>query len=234
MVKNIKRFVISLGGSLIVPSSGIDIKFLSKFNRFIREKIVEHPNWQFFIVAGGGSIARNYRDAGKSVIGKSLTSDDLDWLGIHATRLNAHLLRTIFRDIAHPVIIKDYDIKARVAHPVVVAAGWKPGFSTDFDAVLLCEYYGADLLINMSNIKMVFDKDPSKYKDARPIAAMSWREYRALIGDKWSPGMHAPVDPVAARKAEKMGLKVIIVDGRDFKNFRKVIDGKKFIGTMIR
>ena len=34
-----------------------------------------------------------------------VTDEDKDWIGIHATRLNAHLLRTIFRDVADPVVI---------------------------------------------------------------------------------------------------------------------------------
>jgi uridylate kinase len=35
---------------------------------------------------------------------------------------------------------------------VMVAAGWKPGFSTDYDAVLLAERFKADAVLNLSNI----------------------------------------------------------------------------------
>src|SRR5690348_17070618 len=131
-IQSKERIIISLGGSLIIPNGGIDNAFLKQFNTFVREQLAAHKNRQFFIVTGGGATARRYRDAGRDVVGHELTSDDLDWLGIHATRLNAHLVRTIFRDIAHPNILKHYEIIRKVEEPIVIAAGWKPGWSTDF------------------------------------------------------------------------------------------------------
>lgn len=215
-----------------MPNGGIDTKFLSEFNVFIRKEIVRRGG-QFFIVAGGGSVARHYRDAGKTVLRHELTDDDLDWLGIHATRLNAHLLRTIFRDIAHPHIIKHYDIIRKVKESIAVAAGWKPGWSTDFDSVLLCEDYGAETVINLSNIERAYTADPKKDKNAKPINKISWKEFRKLVGDKWVPGMNAPFDPVASKKAEELGIKVIVMKGGDWQNLENYFAGKKFVGTTI-
>ena len=126
-----ERIVISVGGSLIVPNGGIATQFLMKLNSFIRNQLAQHPKRQFFLVIGGGSTARHYIDAGKEVVGHELTTEDLDWLGIHSTRLNAHLVRTIFQDIAHPQIIEHYEFIRKAEEPVVVASGWKPGWSTD-------------------------------------------------------------------------------------------------------
>jgi len=223
----------SIGGSLIVPNGGINTKFLTKLNKFIRDLLSKNNNRQFFLVVGGGQIARHYRDAGEDVIGHRLTIDDLDWLGVHATRMNAQLLRTIFRDIAHPYLIKHYEIIRKVTEPVVVAAGWKPGWSTDFDAVLLCEDYHVREVINLSNIAKVYDKDPNKYKNAKPIDNISWSQFRKLIGDEWIPGMHAPFDPVAAKKAQDLGVKVVVLSGHDFKNLENYFNNKKFEGTVI-
>ncbi len=228
-----EKFIISVGGSLIVPNGGIGITFLSKLNTFIRNQLATYPNRQFFLVVGGGATARHYRDAGRDVVKHELTSDDLDWIGIHATRLNAHLVRTVFRDIAHPYIIKNYDIIRKANEPVVVAAGWKPGWSTDYDAILLCEDYGARTVINLSNIKKVYDKDPNKFKDAKPIDTISWMEFRNIIGDTWTPGMHAPFDPIAAKKAQDLAVKVVILGGEDFDNIEDYFNGKKFVGTII-
>lgn len=233
MIKR-KKFIISIGGGLIVPDGGIDIKFLSNLNKFIRKKLKENPNWQLFLVIGGGEIARHYRDAGKKVLGKDLTYDDLDWLGIHSTHLNAHLIRTIFRDIAFPRIIIDYDVIWKVDNQIVVAAGWKPGWSTDYDAVLLCEDYEIDTLINLSNIDRVYDKNPKKFKNAKPFSEISWKELRHLLGNKWIPGMHMPFDPIAAKKAEKLKLKVVILKGDNFLNLERYFSGKKFIGTIVK
>jgi len=226
------RIIISVGGSLIVPAGGIDTNFLSSLNKFIRKQLEDNPNRQFFLVIGGGTTARHYRDAGRKVVGHELPPDDLDWLGIHSTRLNAHLIRTIFRDIAHPFIVKNYEIIRKAHESVVVASGWKPGFSTDYDAIMLCDDYQIQSVINLSNVTQVYDKDPNKYKDALPIKKMSWKDFRKLVGDEWIPGLHAPFDPIAAKKAQELGVKVAVM-GSDFKNVKKYLDGEPFIGTVI-
>ncbi|MBI2604297.1 MAG: UMP kinase [Candidatus Harrisonbacteria bacterium] len=228
-----ERIILSLGGSLIVPDGGINIQFLKDFNAFIRRRLKENPRRQFFIVAGGGRLARHYRDAGHEVIGHKLTNEDMDWLGIHATRLNAHLLRTIFRDIAHPYIIKHYDIIRKVEEPVAIAAGWKPGWSTDYDAVLLAEDYHAESVVNLSNIDRVYDKDPRLVPDAHPIETIGWSAYRKIVGKTWVPGMNAPFDPVASERAESLGLKVVVLKGDNWKNLERYFNGEKFVGTVI-
>jgi len=223
--------IISVGGSLIVPQGEVNEIFLKKLNIFIREQVEKGK--RFFLVAGAGKIGRKYRDAGKAVIG-SMTDADLDWLGIHTTRLNAHLLRTIFSDIAHPRIIENYDKKLRNwKEPVVVGAGWKPGWSTDYDAVVLARDYGANLIINLSNIDWVYDKDPNKYKDAKPIKKLTWEEMEKLVGNKWSPGINAPLDPIASQLAHKLNLTVIVTNGENFPNLKKIVEGDDFKGTVI-
>src|SRR3989344_2590224 len=167
-----ETIILSVGGSLIVPNGGLDISFLSKFNQFIRKHVKK--NRKFFIVCGGGRTSRQYRDAGAAVIGK-ITNEDLDWLGIQDTRLNAHLLRTIFSDFSHPLFFAKYDKKLiSWKEAVVIGAGWKPGWSTDYDAVVLARDYRASLVINLSNIEWVYDKDPKKFKDAKPIKKTTW------------------------------------------------------------
>ncbi len=227
-----KLIVLSVGGSLIVPNGGINIPFLQNLNDCIREHVKKGR--KFFLVSGGGRLARTYRDAGKMVIG-SLTHDDLDWLGIHATRLNAHLLRTIFQDIAHPRIIDDYERKLVDWHEsVVIGAGWKPGWSTDYDAVILARDYGATLIINMSNVDYVYDSDPNINPAAKRIEKIIWSDFSKLVPKEWTPGSNVPFDPVAARLAKELGLTVVIANGEKFDNLNKIISGEKtFIGTTI-
>ncbi|MBI2611462.1 UMP kinase [Candidatus Gottesmanbacteria bacterium] len=224
--------ILSLGGSLVVPNGGIDTKFLAKFNEFIRKKIATGA--RFFIVVGGGAIARHYRDAGKDVVGK-ITDIDLDWLGIHATRLNGHLLRTIFQDLAHPRIVENYNKRLyNLKEPLVIAAGWKPGWSTDYCAVLLAQEYKSKIIVNMSNIKKVYTSDPNKDSKARPIDKISWEDFSKLVGDKWMPGSNSPFDPVASRLAREMGLTVYVLDGKDVDNLENALENRPFIGTVIR
>ena len=115
----------------------------------------------------------------------------------------------------------------------MVASGWKPGRSTDYCATLLCEDYDVRSVVNLSNIAQVCDKDPKKFPDAKPIKNISWTEFRKLTGDVWSPGMNAPFDPIAAMKAQELGVKVAIMSGSDFDNVKNYFEGKEFVGTIV-
>jgi uridylate kinase len=220
--------VISLGGSLIVPNQ-IDIDFLKQFKSIILKHMKQGK--RFIIITGGGRTARNYQEAAKAV-GK-VSKDDLDWLGIHGTRLNAHLMRAIFKRYAHPNFVKDPTIKIDFKEKILVAAGWKPGFSTDFDAVLLAKQFNVKKIINLSNIEYVYTKDPRKYKRAKKIEKISWKDFRKIVGDKWNPGLNAPFDPIASKECEKSGITVYIADGKNLENLDRIITGRDFIGTTI-
>jgi uridylate kinase len=114
-----------------------------------------------------------------------------------------------------------------------VAAGWKPGFSSDYDAVLLAEKFGAKTVINLSNIEKVYTDDPRRDPDAKPLDTISWADFRSLIGDEWMPGKNVPFDPVASRHAEKTGLTVICAAGRNLPNLKRLLSGENFTGTTI-
>jgi uridylate kinase len=223
-----KIYVISLGGSLVVPNE-INIKFLSLFKNIIEKKIKE--NKKFIIIVGGGKTARNYQNAAKALT--KVSNEDLDWLGIHATRINAHLLLTIFRKYAHFRIIKNPKEKISFKEKILIAAGWKPGFSTDYDAVLLAKTYNSNTIINLTNVDYVYDKDPNKFKDAKPFKEISWKDYLKLIEQKWIPGMSAPFDPIASKLAQKFKFKVIILNGKKLKNLENYLANKTFKGTII-
>lgn len=221
--------VISLGGSLIIPDGGINHQFLEHFKDLIVSEIKKGK--RFIIVAGGGAICRHYQNAAKQI--GPINPEDVDWLGIHVTHLNAHLLRTIFRGYSHLKVITHYDKKEEVKEPITVAAGWKPGHSTDYDAVRHAVSYGADTVINLSNISYVYNKDPNKNGDARPLKKISWDKFRDLVGDTWDPGANHPFDPIASKQAQKAGIKVVVMNGKNLPNFKNFLDGKEFEGTVI-
>lgn len=224
--------ILSLGGSLIVPNENeIDTRFLKNFKILILKNL--RRGRRFFIIAGGGKTARFYQKAA-SEIGE-LTQDDLDWLGIHSTRLNAHLIRTVFRREAHKRIITNpLNHKEPFGEKIMVAAGSKPGWSTDYVAVLLAKKYGIKTIINMSNIDYVFNKNPHEHEDAEAIKNISWHDFKKIVGNKWDPGLNLPFDPVASRMAEKLNLKVIILNGKNLANFNNCLNGKNFKGTVIQ
>ncbi len=227
-----ERIIISLGGSLIVPE-GIDAEFAANFKKFIVAHIKK--GYRFILVTGGGKTARRYIEAAAQIT--RITNEDRDWLGIHATRMNAHLVRTIFREYAHPRInTNPHDLEDfySAPEPILVAAGWRPGFSTDFDAVVIGKYLDVSRIINLSNIERVYDKDPRVHADAVPYDRMTWKEFRKIVGNKWDPGMNVPFDPIASGMAEKEKMEVAIMNGGDLTNVTNYIAGKKFVGTLIK
>lgn len=221
--------VISLGGSLIVQEN-IDINFLKEFRKVILKYL--QKDMKFIVICGGGRTARNYQNAAKEIA--NLNRDDLDWIGIHATRINAHLIRTIFRDYAHPKIIKNPTEKIKFKEKILVASGWKPGFSTDYDAVLLAKNFNAKKLVNLSNINYIYDKDPKKFPNAKIIKKISWKDFRKIVGNKWDPGLNAPFDPIASKEAQKLKMEVAIMNGKNLENFEKYLNGDDFVGSIIK
>ena len=232
MVDQNNTFVLSLGGSLVIPTGGIDTDFLIQFNTFIRNQVSSHKR-RFFIVVGGGDIMHRYRTAAQTVRKTQVSNNDLDMLGIHATRLNAQLLRSIFVDIADPRIIKHYEIILKIDRPIAIAAGWKPGWSTDYNAVTLCQDYGIHSIIHTTRVDMLYTKDPSKCRDAQPVKNMSWTYYRRMVGKTWTPGTHYPFDPIASKLADELRVTVKFLDGRNLKNLACALDGKNFVGATI-
>ncbi len=231
--------VIHLGGSIVVPhisdQGGMNIPFLKKFQTFLKKEI--RKGKRFVIVIGGGKTARAYQKAASQLVG--VREEDLDWLGIHAIRINAHLLRSIFYKEAYPVVIdhdpfpKEVETMKRSAKNLFFASGWTPGWSTDYIAVELARQFGVKEVIIAKDTPFVYDKDPGKYSDAKPQKTISWKEYKKLIPKTWSPGLSSPVDPVATRLAEKYKISAKVLKGSDFISFQNAIAGKPFTGTVI-
>jgi len=225
-----KFIVISLGGSLIAPRPGeIDHLFLKKFRDLIIKELKKGRG--FVLVTGGGQTCRLYQGAAVKI--KRLTSVELDWLGIQTTWCNAELLKTIFGTLAHKQINTNPTKTEKLSRPILVAGGWKPGWSTDYDAVKLAVDYGAKEVINLSNIDYVYTADPKKDQNAKKIEKISWTGFLKLVGDKRKPGGNWPFDPVASRLAAKNKIKVLIMNGRNPENLKNYLGGKKYIGTSI-
>ena len=224
--------VISLGGSIVAPD-GVDINFLIDFSKLIQELLEEDKERRFILIVGGGAPARVYQKAYREICIEGICNDEADWIGIMATRLNAQLVKAVFSKWCPHEVVYDPTRPPPFEGKVLVAAGWKPGFSTDYDAVLLAEHFGAETLINLSNIEKVYTADPKTDPSARPLDKISWPDFRALTGDEWVPGKNIPFDPVASRHCEKINLKVICAAGRNLENFRNIILGREFTGTVI-
>ncbi|HCU30686.1 MULTISPECIES: UMP kinase [unclassified Sphaerochaeta] len=223
--------VISLGGSIIAPDK-VDTAFLRQLNEALRTYLIEDRSRKIILVCGGGSPARVYQQAMRE-IREDVDSEELDWLGIRATHINGQLVKAMLSEFCTDNLITDPTGHINFRGQVLVAAGWKPGFSTDNDAVILAERFEGRLIINLSNIAKVYTDDPKKNPDAKPLDSISWADYRTMVGNQWTPGKSTPFDPIASKRAEKMHMKVVCADGRNIRNTMDILYGRPFLGTVI-
>ncbi len=222
--------VLSLGGSIVAPEQP-DIDFLTRFRDTVRTHISATGDHVVMVVGGGGP-ARAYQKAYREME-PDWEHPEADWIGIAATRLNAQLLAALFLEECRDPMVTDPTVVNGMSGSVLVGAGWKPGFSTDYDAVLLAEQFGADTMVNLSNVAQIYSADPKVDPNARPLERVTWAEFRKLVGDDWTPGSNLPFDPVATRKAAELGLRVIAAGGRNIENLSRILRRQSFFGTTI-
>lgn len=217
----------SLGGSLIVQDE-IDYKFIKQF-----KKTISKLNRKFVIVVGGGRTARVYINA----LAKEGISEKLQCLmGIGITRLNARFLANFFGKTANENIPKDMkELRNMLKKNKVVFAGglrFVEDNTSDGTAAALAKYFRTSL-VNMTNVKGLYDKDPRKFKNAKFISRISLKDfYKRATRMKYKPGQHFVLDQNAAEIIKKNKIKTVII-GKNLRNFENYLRNKKFIGTII-
>ena len=223
-MKEKETIIISLGGAIVVPDMPNAFKDII-LNWAKKDK-------KFVIIVGGGKTCRKYQEALSHVI--KARSEDLDWMGIYTTQLNAEFVRLSFGNDAHGEIITDPITINGANSDIIVGAGWKPGCSTDTDAVLVAKELGAKKIINLSNIDYVYDSDPKLNPNAVKFENLDWRRYRSFISSVWKPGSNTPFDPIASEMAEREGMEVAFISGSNLSDLENYLNGNPFVGTTIK
>lgn len=223
--------VLSLGGSIIAPDK-VDTAFLSDFRKAVMEYLGEDEERKLILVCGGGAPARVYQGALRE-IRSDADAYTQDMLGIRATHLNGALVRAVFSDVCPDDLVTDPTGDIAFSGRILVAAGWKPGFSTDTDAVYLAKRFGGKLIVNLSNIAKVYTDDPRKNPEAKPLDDISWDDFIKMVGTEWVPGKNTPFDPIASGLAREEGIRVVCADGRNTENTIRILKGEAYTGTTI-
>lgn len=223
--------VFDFGGSIVAPDKP-DVAFLRRFLSFLNKWLEDDLSRRAIMVVGGGGAARAWQGAVREMAPRT-PHEALDWVGVMATRLNAELVRALLGTLSPDPVVTDPTADFLFTGRVLMAAGWKPGFSTDYDAVVLAERFGADKILMLSNIAQVYDDDPRTNPDAKPLDRLTWDEYRIMAGSEWKPGANVPFDPVATARAAEAGLTIIAAAGSDLENLESILAGRDYIGTVI-
>jgi len=221
--------VLSLGGSLIIPDK-IDLKFLKEF----KETLKKHTNnYKFIVICGGGSIARTYISALK----ENKANTKLQSLaGIGATRMNARFMSYFFNlEPSQGIPQKLRQIKRYLKKQDIVFCGaleYKPNQTSDSTSAEIAKYFKTEF-INLTNVSGLYDKNPKKYKNAKFIPKISWKNFNTMANKiKFQPGQHFVLDQSAAKIILENKITTYIL-GQNMKQLDNLLKKKSFKGTII-
>lgn len=225
------RIVFDMGGSVLCPDGIPDMKYIKKFSKFVID--LKRKKHRIIVVTGGGKVAKSYIEAARKF---KPDEDTLDFIGILGTRMNAMILISALGKHAYDRLVKNKERleEAIKSGKVVVMGGTVLRQTTDAVSVAAAEFFKANLIIIGTDVKGIYDKDPDKHKGAKLLKSISAKElYEMVKVKKHRAGPLTIMDPIAAKLLEQTRIKTIVLNGKDFKNMKKVIQGKKFTGTVI-
>ena len=222
-----KVIVLSLGGSQIIPND-INFKYLSEFKKTLKR----NKKYKFIIVCGGGSLARKYISAIK-LSGQNEKFQSLS--GIAATRTNARFMNYFFGIEPKQGIPQSMKaVKKYIKKRDIIFCGaleYKPEQTSDSTAAGIAKKFKAEF-VNLTNVKGLYTKDPSKYKDAKFISKISWKDFDKMANKiKFKPGQHFVLDQSASKMILKNKTPTYII--KELKQFDNFLKGRKFVGTRI-
>ncbi len=199
------------GNVLVIKLTGKTFRDKDIIRRHVDtyRELVEQ-GYKLAIITGGGGLAREYIGIAKAL---GLSSNYwLDMIGIMSSRLNAYLIQTLLRPYSYPDVpsTNRETILYSDQYKVVVLGGLLPGQSTAAVAVEIAEALNARKVIDYSVVGMVYDKDPSKYPDAKPIRKIKASELIQLLEQRSEPGHYEFFDKKALLLAIRSRITIYI------------------------
>jgi uridylate kinase len=223
-----KKVVISLGGSILIPS--LEENRIQEYVPVLRDIA---SRCHLFVVVGGGGEARRYIGAARRLLIDEGTADEI---GILITRLNATLLVAAMGDDAYPRVAESHaEAKKFAEHrKCVVMGGITPGQTTDAVAAVLAERVRADVFINVTSVDGIYSADPKKNKKAVRYDYLTPRQLIGIVGKaQLVAGLNTVLDIIAARVVERSKIPLVVLDGTDPENLRSAVISGRYTGTVV-
>ena len=231
-----KRVLLKLSGEALKDSNQMQILDVKNVNAYARAmKALHDKGVEIAVVIGAGNIWR-----GNLAEGVGIERAPADYMGMMGTVMNAVAMSSALRkagvesvvlsalpeipEISH-AYSAELAIKCMEEGKVVFLAGGtgKPFFTTDTAATLRAlETKCEAIFMGKNGVEGVYDKDPSKYSDAKFIKEISYQE----ILDKKLQIM----DLSAVELIKEKDLQIRVFSMSDPNNFVKVAMGED-IGT---
>jgi len=223
-----KKVVISVGGSVMVPS--LESQNISGYSSVLKELSGKCRIW---VVVGGGGEARRYIGVCRTLDMDEASSDEI---GIMVTRINASLLIGGLSGAAYPGVAQNYyeALEYSLAGKIVVMGGVTPAQTTDAVSAVLAERVGADLLVNATAVDGIYSADPKKDPHADKYDRITPGKLMEIISHSgMGAGANNIIDMVACKVLERSGIPMLVLNGRDPGNLKKAIVEGIFDGTIV-
>ena len=223
-----EKVVVSIGGSVLIPDNDDSayIAALAKVLKEVSKKV------RIAVVCGGGKTARYYANTGRKLGG---TTEQLDELGIGATRLNAMLLSLALGDDSYysvPLTIGEA-AEAFVSGKIVVMGGTEPGHTTDAVATMLAGKIGAERVVNATSVDAVYSDDPKTVPDAERFSKLTIEELSDIVYKEHDASRSSVFDPLGIKLAMRDRIDIFVVNGRDLNEVENAILGNEINGTVV-
>lgn len=228
-----KNILLKLSGeSLMNESENINKEKTKEIAELIKR--VHDMGINIGIVVGGGNFfrGRSHQDM------EAINADSMGMLG---TTMNALALRDAFTKAnLDNVIFSPFDFheliemqteeelkeKYKKGTVVIFSGGTGHiGCSTDTAASMKAIMIGADVIIKLTNVDGVYDKDPNKYQDAKMYKTLT---HQQVIDNPEIKVM----DLACIKDCQKENKDILVINFNDKENLIKVLKGEK-IGTVI-
>ena len=185
-----KRILLKLSGEALKDNEGLQILNVSHMENIAKTiKAIHDHGTQISIVIGAGNIWR-----GKLADDIGIDHDSADYMGMLGTIINAVALSSALKRLGVDSVVfsalcnvpdttvtynAEEAIKVMEQGKVAFFAGGtgKPGFTTDTAATLRAiETHCEAIFMGKNGVEGVYDKDPTKYNDARFIKEITYDE----------------------------------------------------------
>lgn len=234
MERNYNRILLKLSGEILAGGAnfGLDYDAINDICEEIAE--VSREGVAISMVVGGGNIIRGSQTV-------KVERAQADYMGMLGTVINALALQDALerlecptrvqsaiemREVAEPVIRRRAIRHLEKGRIVIFAAGTgSPYFSTDTTAALRASEIGADCVIKATKVDGIYDKDPTKFPDAKKLPAVSYND---------AIQMHLKVmDAAAFSLCEDNKIPIIVFDVLKKGNLRRLLLQSEKIGSIV-
>ena len=228
-----KNILLKLSGeSLMSDTENINKEKTKEIAKLIKR--VHDMGINIGIVVGGGNFfrGRSHQDM------EAINADSMGMLG---TTMNALALRdAFFKENIKNVVFSPFDFHELIEYhseeelkklykegTVIIFSGGTGhiGCSTDTAASMKAIMIGADVIIKLTNVDGVYDKDPNKYSDAKMYKKLTHQE----VLD--NPEIKV-MDLKCIKDCMEENKDILVINFDDKENLIKVLNGME-LGTVI-